>query len=117
MMAPDQPYNAPLARGNSQQEQQQEFNQAIKKQKDMTEFIKLQAHVIFDHHDRNRSGKLDDREMYAAIVELFQLGKSQIPTYAQSIEVMKQFDADKSGLIDKKEFEELLLVLCGLRQI
>ena len=72
------------------------------------------ADGIFDKYDANRSGKLDVKEIYPATCELFQTNNLPCPSYQQVIYIMRQFDENGDGLIDKGEFRTLLMKLNGV---
>lgn len=69
------------------------------------------ADGLFKKFDKNNSGYLDVREMYNCVGELYRLQGKQEPSYEEVIQVMRQFDDDNNGLIDKEEFRNLLLKL------
>ena len=76
--------------------------------------VKREALVIFDKYDANKSGFLDVREIYPAICHIFKIAKIPSPSYKESLEIMRNFDTDGNGLIDREEFQDLLLILCGM---
>ena len=77
--------------------------------------VRREADIIFDKYDRNLSGFLDTREIYPALCHIFTIAKiKNPPTEKQALEIMKGFDADENGLLDKQEFQNLLLILCDL---
>ena len=73
-----------------------------------------EADAIFFKYDANRSGFLDIREIYPAICHIFKIAKINPPTYQDALVLMKNFDQDGNGLIDQKEFRDLLLIMCGV---
>lgn len=77
-------------------------------------FINQYADSIFDKHDGNRSGFLDVREIYPAICEIYQINNKYPPSYPQCLMIMKDFDGDGNGLIDKKEFRNILKALSNI---
>lgn len=81
----------------------------------MIHVIKARADQIFNECDGNGSGKLDVREIYPAITKIFQIGKLPPPSYNDCLAIMKNFDQNGDGLIDRMEFQDLLLILCGMK--
>ena len=79
----------------------------------MKQIIMAHADNLFMKYDTNRSGYLDVKEMYGCISELYVTQGFQQPTYQQVINVMKDFDDDRNGLIDMSEFRSILLKLTG----
>ena len=69
---------------------------------------------IFDRHDANRSGFLDIVEIVPAVTEIFTINKKPIPKSSDILTIMRKFDGDGNGLIDKKEFRLLVLTISGL---
>lgn len=80
----------------------------------MKQRIIQEADKIFLQYDANNSGYLDVREIYPAICHIFKIAKINPPSYGDSLSLMKNFDQDGNGLIDMKEFRDLLLIMCGL---
>lgn len=76
-------------------------------------FINKFADLIFEKYDANNSGYLDVREIYPAICEIYNLNKKAYPSYEQVLLIMKSYDDDGNGLIDKLEFRNILLNLCN----
>ncbi len=66
---------------------------------------------VFEKHDANGSGCLDIREIYPAVCEVFRMNKRALPTYKRVLFIMRTFDDDGNGLIDKLEFRNLMLNL------
>ena len=81
----------------------------------MAVLIRGKADLIFRESDNNGSGKLDVREIYPAICKIFTLGKLPPPSYDDALAIMRKFDQNRDGLIDTKEFQDLLLTLCGMK--
>ena len=81
----------------------------------MVELIKAKADAIFMESDSNGTGKLDVNEIYPAIIKIFNLGHFPPPTYKEALEIMKNFDQNGDGLIDRIEFADLLLIMCGMK--
>ena len=69
---------------------------------------------IFDRYNKNKSGFLNAREIYPACSEVFQMNKRPPPTQQQVLHLMRAFDEDSNGLIDKMEFRQLVLKISGL---
>lgn len=80
----------------------------------VTMLISSYSDMIFEKHDANKSGFLDVHEIYPAVCELFHSNGLPNPTYSDVLKIMKQFDSDGNGLIDKKEFRKILLAVSGL---
>jgi hypothetical protein len=81
----------------------------------MVALIRSKAQAIFRESDNNGSGKLDVREIYPAICKIFTLGKLPPPSYNDALAIMRNFDQNGDGLIDISEFQDLLLILCGMK--
>ena len=69
--------------------------------------------LIFDKYDLNNSGYLDVREIYPVVCEIYNLNKKIYPSYNHVLYIMKSFDDDGNGLIDKLEFRNILLNFCN----
>ena len=61
--------------------------------------------------DEDRSGSIDGRELHSALQ-----GLGLNTTYDQSLEVMKRYDTDKSGTLDRDEFRRLVLELRAFKR-
>ena len=70
--------------------------------------------VIFMKYDSNRSGYLDVKEIYPATCELYAVCGIPQPSYNDVLSIMRQFDKDRNGLMDKTEFRNLMLLMNGL---
>ena len=69
------------------------------------------ADTIFVKHDANQSGYLDVNEIYPAICEVFALCGLPLPSHSDVLLLMKNFDKDGNGLLDKGEFRSFLLLI------
>ena len=82
-----------------------------KKFKFSSEFIKKISNDIFDKHDFNKSGYLGVRAIYPAVCEICEINNLKKFDFDQVMEIMRIFDEEGNGLIDKKEFQNLILTL------
>ena len=112
---PQQPqYSQPYPQQQYNQQPQFSQNQPYMNQNNfIKQIIMNHADNLFMKYDKNRSGFLDVKEMYACISELYVTQGFQQPSYQQIINVMKDFDDDRNGLIDMSEFRSILLRLTG----
>jgi hypothetical protein len=72
------------------------------------------ADSIFEKFDFNKSGFLDVKEIYPAVEEIYKLSKKTCPSYHEVLTIMKYFDDDGNGLIDKAEFRNILKNIGGM---
>ena len=75
--------------------------------------IRKYSETIFLKYDNNRSGKLDVREIYPAVAELFATCGLPAPSYPEVLRIMKIFDQNGDGLIDMQEFTTIMLKING----
>src|SRR5436853_180473 len=59
----------------------------------------------FDHTDKNGDGTIDASELEKALVEIAEEMKAPKPTKEFVTKTLLKFDADKSGKLDTKEFD------------
>lgn len=52
---------------------------------------------------------LDGNEIHHAVNEVFMLGKLPSPTYNETVAIMRKFDTNRDGVIDRNEFKKLLI--------
>ncbi len=71
------------------------------------------ADSIFSKYDTNQSGYLDVKEIYPATCEIFRMNCMQAPSYQHVLMLMRYFDNDGNGLLDRNEFRNFLLKLNG----
>merc|ERR1711957_951598 len=74
--------------------------------------LKENKDQVFGMFDRDRSGKLDANEAWAAIAHLYQI-QGKYPQQQDIMYAMKQFDDDMSGYLDREEFYRLMKYLSG----
>merc|ERR1711957_210119 len=75
-------------------------------------YLKENKDQVFGMFDRDRSGKLDANEAWAAIAHLYQI-QGKYPQQQDIMHAMKQFDDDMSGYLDREEFYRLMKYLTG----
>ncbi len=69
------------------------------------------ARMIFEKHDSNGTGFLDIREIMPAVIEVFEMRELNAPNRPDILRIMKTFDEDGNGLIDLREFTQILITM------
>jgi hypothetical protein len=81
----------------------------------LKELLKEYADSVFVECDDNKSDFLDRYEIIPAMTKVFQMSNLDAPSDDQVLNIMKTFDKDGNGLLDKKEFRELVFTMNGLK--
>ena len=68
----------------------------------------MEAEVIFKQFDKNNSGSIDLKEIYAAVTHAFTQKGLSVPTYNRTLELMLKDDVNYNGTLDIGEFKNLL---------
>ena len=89
-------------------------NQGMPSNMLLQNMIRSYSDQIFMKHDSNRSGKLDVKEIYPAISELFAMCGLPQPQYQAVLTIMKSFDNNGDGLIDMNEFRIIMMKMNGI---
>ena len=74
--------------------------------------IKKACVQVFQRYDRDRSGNLDTNEFYGALCEVFAMCKHAPPPQYQASQEMSQFDKNRDGRINEKEFKKIVKSNC-----